>query len=238
MLPISSTVDRAARLLAPAPEQFAALLVEVGERQALAAALRRRADLGHLHQRIPEAGPLMRTFDRSANVAPLALTNASVNLTDRSNDLALAKRSGKRRPWIIFFAVATAAQARPSPAGRTPDHAQAATDHPRGQRARVSRGGRGDLRRTGLFRRDDVGDRPRAGVPKANIHYYFPTKEALYRAVVERVLTAWLDAAAPSTPATIRARRWPPISAPRWTSRARCRSPRGSSRPRSCAARR
>ena len=36
----------------------------------------------------------------------------------------------------------------------------------------------------------------RAGVPKANLHYYFATKEALYRAVVERVLTAWLDAAA------------------------------------------
>ena len=35
----------------------------------------------------------------------------------------------------------------------------------------------------------------RAGVPKANLHYYFPTKEGLYRAVVERVLTAWLDAA-------------------------------------------
>ena len=36
----------------------------------------------------------------------------------------------------------------------------------------------------------------RAGVPKANLHYYFSTKEALYRAVVERVLTAWLAAAA------------------------------------------
>ena len=35
----------------------------------------------------------------------------------------------------------------------------------------------------------------RAGSPKANIHYYFPTKETLYRAVVARVLTAWLDAA-------------------------------------------
>jgi len=35
----------------------------------------------------------------------------------------------------------------------------------------------------------------RAGVPKPNIHYYFPTKERLYRAVVEQVLTAWLDAA-------------------------------------------
>ena len=35
----------------------------------------------------------------------------------------------------------------------------------------------------------------RAGVPKPNVHYYFPTKERLYRAVVERVLTAWLEAA-------------------------------------------
>lgn len=35
----------------------------------------------------------------------------------------------------------------------------------------------------------------RAGVPKANLHYYFSTKAQLYRAVVERVLTAWLAAA-------------------------------------------
>ncbi len=35
----------------------------------------------------------------------------------------------------------------------------------------------------------------RAGVPKPNVHYYFPTKEWLYRAVVQRVLTAWLEAA-------------------------------------------
>ncbi len=35
----------------------------------------------------------------------------------------------------------------------------------------------------------------RAGVPKPNVHYYFPTKAELYRAVIERVLTAWLDAA-------------------------------------------
>ncbi|MGD0720685.1 MAG: TetR family transcriptional regulator C-terminal domain-containing protein [Roseiarcus sp.] len=35
----------------------------------------------------------------------------------------------------------------------------------------------------------------RAGVPKANLHYYFATKAALYRAVIERVLTAWLEAA-------------------------------------------
>jgi TetR/AcrR family transcriptional regulator len=35
----------------------------------------------------------------------------------------------------------------------------------------------------------------RAGVPKPNVHYYFPTKERLYRAVTERVLVAWLEAA-------------------------------------------
>ena len=35
----------------------------------------------------------------------------------------------------------------------------------------------------------------RAGIPKANLHYYFPTKEALYRTVVERIFNIWLDAA-------------------------------------------
>ena len=35
----------------------------------------------------------------------------------------------------------------------------------------------------------------RAGLPKANLHYYVSTKEALYRRVVEGVLEAWLDAA-------------------------------------------
>ena len=34
-----------------------------------------------------------------------------------------------------------------------------------------------------------------AGVPKANLHYYFATKEGLYRAVIERTLNTWLDAA-------------------------------------------
>ena len=32
----------------------------------------------------------------------------------------------------------------------------------------------------------------RAGLPKANLHYYFATKEALYRRVVAGVLDAWL----------------------------------------------
>lgn len=34
-----------------------------------------------------------------------------------------------------------------------------------------------------------------AALPKANVHYYFATKEQLYRCVIERVLRAWLDAA-------------------------------------------
>lgn len=36
----------------------------------------------------------------------------------------------------------------------------------------------------------------RADLPKANLHYYFSTKEELYRQVVERIVTIWLDAAA------------------------------------------
>ena len=34
-----------------------------------------------------------------------------------------------------------------------------------------------------------------AGLPKANLHYYFGTKEQIYRAVLENVLALWLDAA-------------------------------------------
>jgi TetR/AcrR family transcriptional regulator len=36
----------------------------------------------------------------------------------------------------------------------------------------------------------------RAGVPKSNLHYYFATKEDLYRTVLGNVLDAWLAAAA------------------------------------------
>ena len=34
----------------------------------------------------------------------------------------------------------------------------------------------------------------RAGLPKANLHYYFGTKQALYRALLARNLDLWLDA--------------------------------------------
>ncbi len=33
----------------------------------------------------------------------------------------------------------------------------------------------------------------RAGLPKANLHYYFGTKEALYRAVLDNILELWLN---------------------------------------------
>ncbi|HUB44676.1 MAG TPA: TetR/AcrR family transcriptional regulator [Acetobacteraceae bacterium] len=35
-----------------------------------------------------------------------------------------------------------------------------------------------------------------AGLPKANLHYYFGTKERLYRAVLEGILAMWLEDAA------------------------------------------
>ena len=34
-----------------------------------------------------------------------------------------------------------------------------------------------------------------AGLPKANLHYYFSSKEMLYRTVVERIFMIWLEAA-------------------------------------------
>lgn len=34
-----------------------------------------------------------------------------------------------------------------------------------------------------------------AGLPKANLHYYFPTKESLYRQVVQNIFQIWLHAA-------------------------------------------
>lgn len=34
-----------------------------------------------------------------------------------------------------------------------------------------------------------------AGLPKANLHYYFPTKEKLYRQVVQNIFQIWLQAA-------------------------------------------
>jgi len=35
----------------------------------------------------------------------------------------------------------------------------------------------------------------RAGLPKANLHYYFPTKKVLYDTVISKIFTIWLEAA-------------------------------------------
>lgn len=35
----------------------------------------------------------------------------------------------------------------------------------------------------------------RAGLPKANLHYYFPTKLVLYRQIIEEIFSIWLEAA-------------------------------------------
>ena len=35
-----------------------------------------------------------------------------------------------------------------------------------------------------------------AGIPKPNLHYYFPTKEALYRTVINDIFNLWMEAAA------------------------------------------
>ncbi len=35
----------------------------------------------------------------------------------------------------------------------------------------------------------------RAGIPKANLHYYYPTKEALYQTITSRIFSVWLHAA-------------------------------------------
>lgn len=38
----------------------------------------------------------------------------------------------------------------------------------------------------------------RAGMPKANLHYYFRTKDDIYKAVLDRILALWLAAFDPS----------------------------------------
>lgn len=48
--------------------------------------------------------------------------------------------------------------------------------------------------RAGLGGATMAGIAAEAGVPKANLHYYFGTKEELYRAVLARILDLWLDA--------------------------------------------
>ena len=71
--------DRAAFLFAPSAKQFAALLVEVGEGEALASALGRGADLGHLHQRVPQALSIDAHVRQVGQIfSPVALMGATL----------------------------------------------------------------------------------------------------------------------------------------------------------------
>ena len=83
--------DRAAGGLAPFPEQLARLTVEIGQRQALNAALRRGADFRHFHERIPEPSPVDAHI-RQVSHQQLQETsaNASIALTKWSNDVTLS----------------------------------------------------------------------------------------------------------------------------------------------------
>ena len=142
-----------------------------------------RADLGHLHQRVPEPLPVdahVRQVGHSQLRQREDAGNAIMNLTKRSNAAILG-----------FGAYCEEAPNRDASwTSRSPSRASARATS-----------GRSSRRRKSVFAERGFGGATmaaiaaRAGVPKPNVHYYFPTKAALYRAVIERVLTAWLDAA-------------------------------------------
>lgn len=61
--------------------------------------------------------------------------------------------------------------------------------------ARILVAAEGIFAESGLEGATMAGVAAAAQVPKANLHYYFATKEGLYAAVLENILTFWLDAA-------------------------------------------
>ncbi len=91
----------------------------------------------------------------------------------------------------------------------------AETDAPRRRRADRSLPTAGRIRRANVERLLDAAEAVfaekgyggattaaialRAGLPKANLHYYFRTKEQIYRAVLDRILGLWLAAFDPAT---------------------------------------
>ena len=62
--------ERQADRLAPAAKEMAGLAVEIGQRLAVAAAVRQRADAGHLHQAVPEPLAGQRQVAAGAHEAP------------------------------------------------------------------------------------------------------------------------------------------------------------------------
>jgi hypothetical protein len=82
-------------------------------------------------------------------------------------------------------------------------NAHAQGRHQESKRARDSLRGRGNSCAVWIQRRDDgahrgpcqstQGDYRKS--PKANLHRYFPTKELLYKRVLEDICGVWMDAA-------------------------------------------
>ena len=164
MLPISSTLTVQPAASHQLPEQLAALLVEIGQRQALAAALGRRADLRHLHQGIPEPRPVDAHIRQVSHRPQLQHTfvNAIIGLTKWSNGVTLGESAHQFGAVAAIRSVRLCESVRNREArhsGEAYGAAQTKTDHPRGERTRASRSGRVDLRRAGIRRRDDRGDR-------------------------------------------------------------------------------
>ncbi|HSG89188.1 MAG TPA: TetR family transcriptional regulator C-terminal domain-containing protein [Pseudomonadales bacterium] len=107
------------------------------------------------------------------------------------------------RPQALPRTVATDADARPVPAGRA--GAGPAGDREAGTGAGRREAGRArkrrailDAARTEFVRHGLQGASmqaiaDRAGLPKANVHYYFGSKEKLYRALLGEILHVWND---------------------------------------------
>ena len=78
------------------------------------------------------------------------------------------------------------AQARRPPARRAPGSKRLANE------ARILKAAEEVFATAGFSGARTAAIAQRAGVPKANLHYYFGTKEALYRRLLENLLTVWL----------------------------------------------
>jgi TetR/AcrR family transcriptional regulator len=82
----------------------------------------------------------------------------------------------------------------------TPKTAENAADRPAG-RLRIARiaqileAAEHEFATTGFEGTSTAAIAARAGLPKANVHYYFGTKDKIYRAVLDNILRLWLDEA-------------------------------------------
>ena len=89
-------------------------------------------------------------------------------------------------------------RAEPSPVGLTRVGGSAAATPRRKEHIRhaavadILAGAEREFAQAGFAGATMAGIAERAGLPKANLHYYFRTKAALYRAVLDHTLTLWL----------------------------------------------